>query len=202
MDTDVIQDYHLEEIFHNLSIGLVNTQIEDGINSWKKLFEETRHGLIWVTDDASLGCCVFITDTYGINKNKLLRIEQTTGCPLVLWKIHGAMFQKLSKGDCALIHNKLLHLVEFKANVTSSSELNIVGHYEKAASQIINAYDIIKTLYEKAHINISDVYDDVDAMIVFNPTIPRSNSTQQSFKERFRIENKMLLYMGNVRLLK
>ena len=199
MDGEIINELHLEDLFSKITIGLIDTTSQDGHESWGGLFEETRRGLVWVTDDDVKGHCVYVYDTSGVNKNKLLEIEQNSGTILLLWHIDGAMFKKRSKGDCALIQNRFLHLVEFKANVVTSSEESIEEHYEKAAEQLINSYNLINDLYKRINIESKDIFDSVDAMIVFNPTIPRRNPTQQSFQEKFRQEHKMILYMGNKR---
>lgn len=197
MEQTLITQLHFDQIFQKLTLGLINSSNQGDEVDWRNLFEETQRGRIWVTDDASVNHCVFVLDTKGIDKNKLLEVTQTTRAVLLLWHIDGAMFKKFSKGDCALIQNKKLHLIEFKANVTSDNDLTIKEHYEKAASQILGAYEIITRMYKNVNLKIEDIFSDVDAMIVFNPLVPRINATQQSFKAKFIADNHMFIGLGN-----
>lgn len=197
MEQTLITQLHLNQIFQKLTLGLIDSASQEDEEYWKKLFEDTKRGLIWVTDDDIVKHCIFVFDTNSVDKNKLLEVTQTPGSVLLLWHIDGAMFKKHSKGDCALIQNRKLHLIEFKANVTTDNDLTIKEHYEKAASQILGAYEIITKLYQDVNLNVEDIFSDVDAMIVFNPLVPRVNATQQSFQRKFITDNKMFIGLGN-----
>lgn len=164
----------------------------------KKFFSETTHSQVWVTDDDSVGYCVFVYDTNGINKDKLLAVANKKSQPIFLWSIDGKMFNKLSKCDCALISDKQLHLVEFKANVVSDNLETIGDHYDKASRQLSLTFKYIKDAYNDLRIDdVFEVFSDVDAQIVFDRQIPQNNAYQKKVVSRFSKDNSIVLTFGN-----
>lgn len=163
----------------------------------KKFFSETTHSQVWVTDDDSVGYCVFVYDTKGVNKDKLLVVTNNDSKSLFLWSIDGKMFTKLSKCDCALISDLKLHLVEFKANVVSENLDSIGTHYDKASNQLSLTFEYIKEAYTNLKEDLFDVFSDVDAQIVFDKQIPQNSAYQKSVIAKFLKKNDITLSFGN-----
>lgn len=161
------------------------------------LFDETTHAQVWVTDDDQSGYSVFVFNTNGVNKDKLLYITNRASRSIFLWAIDGKMFKKLSKCDCALISDKILHLVEFKANVESENLLTIDEHYDKASEQLSLTIKYITEAYENLDTDIFDIFSDIDAKIVFDKQIPQDNAYQKKVSSRFNKENLIVLTFGN-----
>lgn len=161
------------------------------------LFECTTHGKVWVTDDETAGHSIYVFDTNGVNKDKLLAVTNQSGHSVYLWKIDGVMFKRFSKCDCALIHDDVLHLIEFKANAKNESDASIEGNYIKASTQLMLTLNYLKDSYAKIGADIDDVFSDIDAQIVFDRIVPQNNSYQKSVSKKFLDENTVILTFGN-----
>lgn len=161
------------------------------------LFSETTRAQVWVTDDDQTGYSIFVFDTHGVNKDKLLYVTNPASHAIFLWAIDGKMFKKLSKCDCALISNRIMHLVEFKANVASDNLQTIDEHYDKASEQLSLTLKYITEAYSKLDIDMYDVFLDIDAHIVFDRQIPQDNAYQKSVSRRFNRDNQIALIFGN-----
>lgn len=197
LDFTVLDALDIKNVFVGCGIEeLLNTisKTEDYLTI---LFDGTTHKTLWVTDDTGEGHCVFVTDTNGINKDKLLKIINKQSKSLFLWRIDGVMFEHLSKCDCGILHDKILHLIEFKANVTTDNPESLHEHYEKAQTQLKLTFDRFKELYSQKGIEIFDILDDIDAQIVFDRTIPYDNAYLKNLKDRFLDENEIILSWGN-----
>lgn len=180
--------------------NLLESLFSDGAtdDDWLQiLFSETTRAQVWVSDDDQTGYSIFVFDTHGVNKDKLLYVTNPASHAIFLWAIDGKMFKKLSKCDCALISNRILHLVEFKANVASDNLQTIGEHYDKASEQLSFTLKYITEAYNKLGTNIYDVFHDIDAHIVFDRQIPQDNAYQKSVSRRFNKDNQIVLTFGN-----
>jgi len=161
------------------------------------LFSETTHAHVWVTDDDQVGHSIFVFNTNGVNKDKLLCITNPLSHSVFLWAIDGKMFAKLSKCDCALVSDSNLHLIEFKANVVSENLLTIGEHYDKATEQLSLTLQNLTKAYGNMGYDIFDIFEDVDAQIVFDRQIPQDNAYQKIVSRRFNKDNQIVLAFGN-----
>lgn len=198
VDLTLLNELSIKQVFVGIGIDALLSSISNEEDYLVLLFEKTTHGTIWVTDDKNKGHCVFVPDTNGVNKNKLLKVLNPNAKTLFLWHIDGVMFQHLSKCDCALLHDKLMHLVEFKANAQNQTGGAIEANYEKASEQIAITYEQFMMLYEQAGKDLWEIVDDIDALIVFDKTVPQDNAYQKKVKKQFTDRTSLKLEFGNV----
>lgn len=196
IDFSPIENLKIKEVFIGCGMETLLEEIEKIEDYLIVLFDETSRSNVWVTDDLEQHC-IFIKDTKGINKDKLLKVYNERSISLFLWRIDGVMFSHKTKCDCALLHEKKLHFVEFKANVESSNPLSIREHYEKAQAQLKITYDKFKELYHNKGINLFEVLEEIDAQIVFDKTVPRDNAFCKKIKRQFLKENEICLNIDN-----
>lgn len=161
------------------------------------LFEHTTNGRVWITDDEEKQMCVYVFDTKGVNKDKLLAVSNPLNKDLYLWHIDGVMFTRLSKCDCALIHEDVLHLIEFKANAVTNNPTTIKEHYDKATSQLQLTLSNLSGLYHSFGYHLFQEFSDVDALIVFDRKIPQDSAYQKNISAKFFQETKTQLRFGN-----
>lgn len=197
LDFTALEALGIKNVFVGCGIEELLDAISDTQDYLAVLFEASTHNTIWVTDDTDKGHCIFVSNTSGINKDKLLKIVNRNSKSLFLWHIDGVMFEHLSKCDCGILHDNILHLVEFKANVITENNDSLHEHYEKAQKQIKVTFDQFKELYTKKGLNIFDILDDIDAQIVFDKSIPQDNAYMKNLSSRFLQENNIILSFGN-----
>lgn len=161
------------------------------------LFEHTTNGRVWITDDEEKQTCVYVFDTKGVNKDKLLTVSNPLTKDLYLWHIDGVMFTRLSKCDCALIHEDVLHLIEFKANAVTENPSSLREHYDKATSQLQLTLSYLSDLYHSFGYDLFNEFSDVDALIVFDRKIPQDSAYQKNISAKFLQETTILLKFGN-----
>lgn len=161
------------------------------------LFESTTNGRVWITDDEEKHTCVYVFDTKGVNKDKLLAVSNPLTKVLYLWHIDGVMFSRLSKCDCALIHEDSLHLIEFKANAVTKNPTSLREHYDKATSQLQQTLHYLLELYHSFGYNLFKEFSEVDALIVFDRKIPQDSAYQKNISAKFLQETRTLLKFGN-----
>ena len=196
-DLTLLKDLSIKQVFDGIGIDALLSSIQNERDYLALLFEETTHRTIWVTDDEDAGHSVFVTDTNGVNKNKLLKVHNTNATTLFLWRIDGVMFQRLSKCDCALLHDRLMHLVEFKANALNQTDESIEANYDKASNQLAITFEQFMDLYENAGKDLWEIFDDIDARIVFDKTVPQDNAYQKKVKKQFTDRTLLKLEFGN-----
>ncbi len=197
MDYSLFDDLHFKEVFIGVGIDQLINEIQRVEDYTVALFEASEGHIIWITDDEKAGRSVFVTDTNGVNKDKLLKISNKERKSLFLWHIDGVMFERYSKCDCALLHDKLMHLIEFKANAKNATDNSIQANYEKAKNQITLTFKTFKDLYSKKGFDLWDIFSDIDAMIVFNKTVPQDLAYQKSLQKQVSDEIDMSLTFGN-----
>ena len=76
MDYSLFDDLHFKEVFVGVGIDNLFDEIKSAEDYTIALFEANEGHIIWITDDESAGHSVFITDTKGVNKDKLLQISK------------------------------------------------------------------------------------------------------------------------------
>lgn len=197
MDTSIIKNTSISKLLKGISLGGLSQQPTREEDLLQALFEETTTHLIWVTDDETQHHSVFVNNTNGVNKDKLLEVINKKHLLLMLWHLDGVMFQQRTACDCALLHDKIMHFVEFKANALNASETAIESNYDKAVEQITKTFDRLKSLYQQQGLKIWDIFLDIDARIVFSRTIPQNNSYQKKIREQFLEENLYQLLFEN-----
>ena len=196
-DLSVLNNLSLKTVFIGQGIDSLLAQINSEQDYLVALFETETRGTIWITDDASAGHSIFVTDTHGVNKDKLLKVLNPNIKTLFLWHIDGVMFAKYSKCDCALLHDRLMHLVEFKANAKNATGDSIQANYEKASEQLALTFEKFEELYNNHGQNIFDIFDDIDAMIVFDKTVPQDDAYQKNIISKFAQRTLLNLSFGN-----
>lgn len=197
MEYSLFDDLHFKEVF----VGVGIDQLIEAINKTEDylvaIFEGSDGHIIWITDDEERGHSVFVTDTNGVNKDKLLQINNQNRKSLFLWHIDGVMFERYSKCDCALLHDRLMHMIEFKANAKNATDNSIQANYEKATNQITLTFKAFRDLYAKKGFDLWDIFEDIDAMIVFNKTVPHDLAYQKSLQKKVAKDIDVLLTFGN-----
>lgn len=197
MDYSVFDGLRFKDVFIGVGIEELLDDIKTAEDYTLALFEGSDGHIIWVTDDEDAGHSIFVTDTNGVNKDKLLQINNKNRKSLFLWHIDGVMFKRYSKCDCALLHDRLMHMVEFKANAMNASDESIEANYEKATNQITLTFETFKDLYAKKGFDLWDIFDDIDAMVVFNKTVPQDLAYQKSLQKKVANSIDVLLTFGN-----
>ncbi len=197
IDLSPLNNLSIKSVFVGQCIDQLLAQISAEQDYLVALFETETRGTIWITDDAIVGHSVFVTDTNGVNKDKLLKVLNPNIKTLFLWHIDGVMFAKYSKCDCALLHERLMHLIEFKANARNTSDDSIQANYEKASEQLALTFEKFMELYNSHGIDLFNILDDIDAMIVFNRTIPQDDAYQKNIISRFSKRTSLNLSFGN-----
>lgn len=197
LDFSVINNLSVKTVFVGQGIDSLLAQIKSEQDYLVALFETETRGTIWITDDAVVGHSIFVTDTNGVNKDKLLKVLNPNIKTLFLWHIDGVMFAKYSKCDCALLHERLMHLVEFKANAKNASDDSIQANYEKASEQLALTFEKFQELYDNHGQDIFSIFDDIDALIVFDKTVPQDDAYQKNIISKFSRRTLLTLSFGN-----
>ena len=174
--------------------GLLSQMKED--ERMVSLFEATSRATVWITDDEEAGHSIFVFDTNGVNKDKLLMVHNSERAEIYLWKIDGVLFKRYSKCDCAVVHGDELHLVEFKANAKNESEVSIKSNYDKACNQLALTLQYIEEAYQRIGKEIDNVFSNIDALIVFDRIVPQNNAYQKSVSARFLSQTTRVLTFG------
>lgn len=196
-DFTILNNLSIKTVFVGQGIDSLLNQIGSEQDYLVALFETETRGTIWITDDVIVGHSIFVTDTKGVNKDKLLKIDNKNIKTLFLWHIDGVMFAKYSKCDCALLHDRLMHLIEFKANAKNASDDSIEANYNKASEQLALTFEKFKELYDTHGQDIFDLFEDIDAMIVFDKIVPQSDAYQKSIISKFSKRTLLNLSFGN-----
>lgn len=197
VDFSILRNLSFEHVFVGQGIDELINQIQHDQDYLIALFESTTHQTIWVTDDEEKGHSIFVTDTNGVNKNKLLKVSNRNVKSLFLWHIDGVLFERFSKCDCALLHDKLMHLVEFKVNAKNESDESIEANYEKASNQLALTFEKFEEIYRSHGNDIWSVFDDIDAMMVFDKMVPQDNAYQKKVSAAFVERTTLNLAFGN-----
>lgn len=202
LDLSLLNKLSIKSVFVGQGVDQLLAQISSEQDYLVALFETEKRGMIWITDDADAGHSIFITDTNGVNKDKLLQVINPNVKTLFLWHIDGVMFKKYSKCDCALLYDKLMHLIEFKANAKNASDDSIQANYEKASEQLALTFEKFEELYNNQGQNIYTIFDDIDALIVFDKTVPQDDAYQKNIISKFSRRTLLNLSFGNVLKIK
>lgn len=197
LDLSLLNKLSIKSVFIGQGIDQLLAQISSDQDYLVALFETEKRGTIWITDDATAGHSIFVTDTNGVNKDKLLKVLNPNIKTLFLWHIDGVMFAKYSKCDCALLHERLMHLIEFKANAKNASDDSIQANYEKASEQLALSFEKFEELYKNHGQDIFCIFDDIDAMIVFDRTVPQDDAYQKNIISKFSNRTLLKLSFGN-----
>ncbi len=197
MDYSIFDELHFKEVFIGVGIDQLLDEIKRAEDYTVALFEGSDGHIIWITDDEKAGHSIFVSDTNGVNKDKLLQIRNSKRKTLFLWHIDGVMFERYSKCDCALLHDRLMHMIEFKANAKNATDDSIQANYEKAKNQITLTFKTFKDLYAKEGFDLWDIFKDIDAMIVFNKTVPQDLAYQKSIQKQVAADIEVSLTFGN-----
>jgi hypothetical protein len=196
-DFSILKSLSIKTVFMGQGIDPLLDKISSEQDYLVALFETEKRGTIWITDDAEVGHSIFVTDTNGVNKDKLLEVDNPNIKTLFLWHIDGVMFAKYSKCDCALLHDRLIHLIEFKANAKNGTDDSIEANYNKASEQLALTFEKFKELYDTHGLDIFHVFDDIDAMIVFDKTVPQEGAYQKNIISKFSERTLLNLSFGN-----
>lgn len=197
LDISLLNKLSIKSVFVGQGFDALLSQIRSEQDYLVALFETEKRGVIWITDDADAGHSIFVTDTKGVNKDKLLQIINPNIKTLFLWHIDGVMFKKYSKCDCALLYDRLMHLIEFKANAKNESDDSIQANYEKASEQLALSFEKFEELYKNHGQDIFSIFDDIDAMIVFDKTVPQDDAYQKNIISKFSNRTLLKLSFGN-----
>ncbi len=173
-------------------------QCDDDLLS--ELFEYSNRRTLFVYDDAEVGHSIYVSDTKGIGRDKMLKVDNVENQGFFLWHIDGVMYEKNTKCDCALLSDQHMLLVEFKSNAGNASEASIEENYKKAASQIEETLHVITEKCEQVEIEVRKIVK-VEAYAVFNRTVPGNDASRKNIAAKFlkntnvklKFENKVIL---------
>lgn len=201
MDFSNLKFLHLHQVFAGTGIESIECSTNTEEEFYEALFEETLRNVVWVTDDAVLRYCVFVTETSSCDTNKLLKVvkSKSSQLPLYLWRIDGKMFPKYSKCDCALFQKDKFLFVEFKANAVSKNTNSQETTCEKACEQLQVTFKQFCELYDASGRSFRDMFPNIKALIVLNRTIPRGTAYQKNLQSLFLRNNKILLNFDSVK---
>lgn len=192
-----LKQLRIDDILHEEEFGSLVSKWPDQEDLLNALFEITTRVNVWVTDDEAEGHSIYVFDTKGANKDKFLAVHNQSGTILYLWHIDGVMFSRFSKCDCAIINDKILHLVEFKSEAENRTTDAIRANYKKAYTQLKLTYEKFLSLYKSIDCDLFDIYDDIDATIVFNKTVPQDSAYKKSLQSEFADETNLVLSFTN-----
>ena len=145
------------------------------------LFEVSNRSQVFLCDDEEKGYSCFIFDTKGFGADKMLIVRNANHKELVLMRIDGVLFPRMTKCDCALIFDKEFDFVELKTNAANQTEESMYSQYVKSYNQIKVTVLEFEKRYRSKNLSFRDLFDTVQAYSVFNPTVPNNNATQKSF---------------------
>lgn len=154
-----------------------------------ELFECDSRGTLFVHDDAATGHSIFVPDTSGIGIDKVFVVKNINRIDVYLWHIDGVLFQKDSKCDCAVLTDKNLAFVEFKANAGNKSDQTIKGNYEKASGQLLLTLDEVSTKCKSVGVDLRRLVQ-VGAYAVFNRTVPKNSAYQKKVAAKFLLDSR------------
>jgi hypothetical protein len=74
LDISLLNKLSIKSVFVGQGFDALLSQIRSEQDYLVALFETEKRGVIWITDDVDAGHSIFVTDTKGVNKDKLLQI--------------------------------------------------------------------------------------------------------------------------------
>ncbi len=168
-------------------------------NAFKKSTDSSR----FVYDDNELGYTDW-TDNEPEFAPKSFHITNPNGTEIILLPLDNRIItgKNVREGgvcDGALLTEKELSFLEFKADAESDSFLTILDWSNKAIKQLWHTYDgIIKPNCEKQNIDISTMVE-IDFHVVFSKDLNVTNATshQQALATDFLEKHKLPLYIDN-----
>jgi len=199
MDFTAIKQLKLKEAFQQHPLFDAIHADEDYLNV---LFECDDKGTLYIIDDPEKKMSVFIPDTKGVGRDKTFVVTNRDHSSVLLWHIDGVLFKDNTKCDCAIITRKELDFIEFKTNARGSSREAIISNYDKAFQQLLATIQEVTQRCASVGIDIHSVVKEVSAYAVFNRTVPRLTTMQQSQARKFlKATNGVKLHFMNHKTL-
>lgn len=198
MDTSVFARIRFKEAFRGVSKVDIIDSDEDYLND---LCEQSSRSQVFVYDDPGCGHSIFVLDTNGLGRDKVLRLTNPNHRDLFLLHIDGVLFKKDSKCDCALLSEKELLFVEFKSDAANREERTCVENYLKCYSQLYISVEEFRERFNAVDVDLLNSFESVFAYAVFNPTVPKVGNTQQNLSAKFLFATGIKLVFDNQKSL-
>lgn len=162
-----------------------------------ELLESSNRSQLFVCDNAEKGYSCFITDTKGFGSDKTFIIQNPNHKDVVLVRIDGVLFERMSRCDCAVMFEDEFDFVELKTNAANRTEESMKSQYDKSVEQLKITIREFDSRYKDANITFKDLFEIVRAYSVFNPSVPSNNATQKKYSSQFAKELKIKLQFTN-----
>lgn len=181
MTFEAITRLRLREAFANIQKFSECNSDEDLLN---ELFEHSNKGTLFVHDDADKGHSVYVQDTKGLGRDKVFEAKNTKHRDVFLFHIDGVLFSKDSKCDCAVLTEKEMNFIEFKANAENNTPEAIETNYQKASDQLLQTINEVSQRCQTEGIELTDMVTTA-AFAVFNRTVPRNDALRKKISAKF-----------------
>lgn len=167
-----------------------------------ELFDYSSRALLFVYDNSDKGFSVFVSDTNGLGRDKTFIVKNPNRKDVFLMHIDGVLFKKDSKCDCALLTDSAFLFIEFKSEAANRIKDGREECYKKSYSQLLATVQEFILRFQSIGVKFLSQFTDVGAFAVFNPTVPKTLSTEQILSTRFLRLTGMKLHFNNFTLMK
>ena len=186
MNFSAINQLKIKEAFSDNS-KFQQVKVDDDF--LKELFECATRGTLFVYDEPLIGHSIYIEDTSGLGRDKVLVINNSDHKEVFLWHIDGVLYKKNSKCDCAILTESIFDLVEFKTDAANDSDKSKEYNYTKSKDQLLLTLQDISDRCMSVGINLRD-FVNIEAYSVFNRTVPQNDALRKQISASFLLESK------------
>lgn len=158
-----------------------------------ELFEHSQRSSLFIFDDEIVGYSRYVDNTKGLGKDKTFFIENPNHKEVFLMRIDGVLFPGMSKCDCAVLYDNVILFVEFKTKAANKTEEAREYQYNKCYNQLKDTIQEFETRFLEIRDSLRGRFSSIEAIAVFNPTVPRDDATQKALRARFLIELRLKL---------
>ncbi len=154
--------------------------------------KESDEKVMSIYDDASLGYTDWVDGNIGLPETFIANNSDNKKLillPLDNRIISGPVVKQGGVADCAVLTIDNMSFIEFKANVTSNTELNISSKTEDAINQLWHTYDgIICPRCSAKGVDIAKMVD-IEFYIVFNKNLDVTSATASRLNHQMEFMN-------------
>ena len=172
-----LNDLHLNQVLSTYTTN-VDTYLQQS------------HGNEHIVDSEALKISGFVSPTFGQPEElalKYFEVQNPNSRDFSLLQIdNGAISSEVStkRCDCAVITDKELSFIEFKANALSSNTKTIKSNYKSAMKQLRITIDIFRTGIAAFGGSINALRT-VDAFVCFRRGYPRVTTSEMTYRANF-----------------
>lgn len=154
--------------------------------------KESDEKVMSIYDDASLGYTDWVDGNIGLPETFIANNSDNKKLillPLDNRIISGPVVKQGGVADCAVLTIDNMSFIEFKANVTSNTELNISSKTEDAINQLWHTYDgIICPRCSAKGVDLAKMVD-IEFYIVFNKNLDVTSATASRLNHQMEFMN-------------